>query len=161
MRNESNTLSVAPAIGQLSECLEDYIEIVYNLIQEQRVARIRDIARAKRVKMSSAVSALKRLARAGLVKYEAREFVELTRAGARLASGLTRRHRFLTRFLVDVLQVNPRIAESEACSMEHTLSPQTMERFYRFSQFLETKSPGTKTVMERFRRSYLKPKRGK
>ena len=50
-----------PPIGQLSESLEDYVEIIYNLIEENKVARVRDIAKAKDVKMSSVVSALKRL----------------------------------------------------------------------------------------------------
>ena len=44
-------------VGQLSESLEDYIEIIYGLIESQKVARVRDIARAKDVKMSSVVAA--------------------------------------------------------------------------------------------------------
>ena len=79
-----------PLIGELSESLEDYIEIIFNLIETHKIARVRDIARAKDVKMSSVVSALKRLGQTGLVKYEAREFVELTDSGSDLARWNTR-----------------------------------------------------------------------
>ena len=119
-----------PPIGQLSESLEDYVEIIYNLIEEHKVARVRDIAKAKDVKMSSVVSALKRLDQEKLVKYEAHEFVELTETGRDLASRLLRRHNFLTRFLVDVLRIDPQTAEQDACQMEHAISPETTCNVY-------------------------------
>ena len=36
--------------GELTGSLEDYLETVYLLIQERRVARVRDIARARSVR---------------------------------------------------------------------------------------------------------------
>ena len=90
--DESKSPESGPLIGELSESLEDYIEIIYNLIKDHKVARVRDIAKAKDVKMSSVVSALKRLDQEGLVNHEAREFVELTEAGIDLAKRITRRH---------------------------------------------------------------------
>ena len=152
--DESKSLESGPLIGELSESLEDYIEIIYNLIKDQKVARVRDIAKAKDVKMSSVVSALKRLDQEGLVNHEAHEFIELTDAGIDLAKRITRRHNFLTRFLIDVLQVNPEIAESDACSMEHTLSLETMQRFYDFVGFLKSHPPGEDNIIEEFRRAY-------
>lgn len=140
-----------PKIGQLSESLEDYIEIIYNLIQSQRVARVRDIARAKDVKMSSVVSALKRLDQEGLVKYEAREFVELTEPGMDLATRLLRRHQFLTKFLIDVLQIDPETAERDACQMEHAISIQTMERIYEFGEFIKEHGEDFERLVTRFK----------
>ena len=139
-----------PLIGQLSESLEDYIEIIYNLIETQKIARVRDIARAKDVKMSSVVSALKRLSQAELVKYEAREFVELTESGADLAKRLLRRHNFLTRFLVDVLQIDPETAEHDACQMEHAISLKTMQRLYKFAEYLQDSPADFKKIIEGF-----------
>jgi DtxR family Mn-dependent transcriptional regulator len=150
-----NNVTRIHRIGQLSESLEDYLEIIYNLVQKQRVARVRDIAKAKAVKMSSVTSALKRLDREGLANYKAREFVELTRAGSNLAKRLIKRHNFLTKFLIEVLQVNPVTAESDACSMEHVLSPQTMNRFFDFSEFLQSQARGVKNIAEKFKRSYI------
>ena len=155
MNNEDQTnKSFSPLIGELSESLEDYIEIVFNLISEHKVARVRDIAKAKNVKMSSVVSALKRLDNEKLINYEAREYVELTEAGKDLAKRLTRRHNFLTRFLIDILQVNPQIAESDACSIEHSISPETMSRLYDFSEFLQSQTNGVAGILENFKKSY-------
>ena len=53
-------------IGALSESLEDYLEVIYHLVEEKKVARVRDIANRKGVKMSSVVGALRRLAAAEL-----------------------------------------------------------------------------------------------
>ncbi len=140
----------SPLIGEFSESLEDYIEIIFSLIETQKIARVRDIARAKDVKMSSVVSALKRLGQAGLVKYEAREFVELTDSGADLAQRLLRRHNFLTRFLVDVLQVEPKTAEHDACQMEHAISPETMQRLYEFAEYLQESPSDFKKIIADF-----------
>lgn len=140
-----------PKIGQLSESLEDYIEIIHNLIESQRVARVRDIAKAKDVKMSSVVSALKRLTQEGLVKYEAREFVELTEPGQDLARRLLRRHQFLTRFLIDVLQIDPETAERDACQMEHAISIQTMSRIYEFAEFIKEHGENFEDLLKRFK----------
>ncbi len=141
----------SPIIGQLSESLEDYIEIIYELIESQKVARIRDIAKAKQVKMSSVVSALKRLTNEGLVKYEAHEFVELTEPGVDLAQRLLRRHKFLTNFLVDILRIDPKIAENDACQMEHAISIETMSRIYEFGEFIKEHSDSFEGLVERFK----------
>jgi len=157
MNNEDQTnKSFSPLIGELSESLEDYIEIVFNLISKHKVARVRDIARAKNVKMSSVVSALKRLDNEKLINYEAREYVELTEAGKDLAKRLTRRHNFLTRFLIAILQVDPQIAESDACSIEHSISSETMTRLYDFSEFLQSQTNGVAGILEDFKKTYHK-----
>jgi DtxR family Mn-dependent transcriptional regulator len=140
-----------PNIGQLSESLEDYVEIIFNLIESQKVARVRDIARAKDVKMSSVVAALKRLDQEGLVRYEAREFVELTEPGSGLAKRLLKRHYFLTKFLVEVLQVDPITAEQDACQMEHAISLETMNRIYKFAEFLKDKGAPLEELVRQFR----------
>ena len=140
-----------PIIGQLSESLEDYIEIIFNLIESQKVARVRDIARAKDVKMSSVVAALKRLDQEGLVRYEAREFVVLTDPGTDLAKRLLKRHYFLTRFLVEVLQIDPITAERDACQMEHAISIETMTRIYKFSEFLKAKGTPLEELVKQFK----------
>lgn len=151
--------AAGPEIGRLSESLEDYIEIIYKLIADQKVARVRDIARAKAVSMPSVVSALKRLDQEKLAKYEAREFVELTPTGNDLARRLLRRHEFLTRFLIDVLQVDPRIAETDACSMEHSLSLETMTRFYAFSEFIQSRTDGFHNIVESYKKASSKKRR--
>lgn len=137
-------------IGQLSESLEDYLEIIFELQQKQGAARVRDIAKAKKVQMPSVTSALKRLEKEGLITYEVREFARLTTRGENLAKSLLKRHRFLTSFLIDVLKVDPKTAAKDACSIEHALSQKTMNRLYDFSEFLGLSKNEIRDVLKAF-----------
>ena len=146
------------AIGQLSESLEDYLEIIFELQQKQGAARVRDIARAKKVQMPSVTSALKRLEKEGLISYEAREFARLTSQGENLAKNLLKRHYFLTTFLVDVLKVDPKTAAEDACSMEHALSQKTMSRLYDFSEYIGSSKTGVRDILKNFHKNKEKSK---
>ena len=121
---------------ELSASLEDYLETIYTLIQEKKVARVRDIARARGVKAGSVSPAMRRLADLGLLKYEQREYIDLTEEGERQAFRVVTRHRLLTRFLVDVLRMGPDAAESDACAMEHNMSDEAMTRLTGLVEFL-------------------------
>jgi len=121
-------------IGEMSSSLEDYLEVIYILSYAGKTARVRDIARSRKVAMSSVTNALKKLAQRGLVRHEAREFVTLTSSGKNLARRLSDRHRFLSVFLQDILGVKAETAARDACMMEHVLSPETMQRLLRFSR---------------------------
>lgn len=122
---------------ELTASLEDYLETIYTLIQEKKLARVRDICRARGVRAGSVSPAMRRLADMGLVKYEQREYIDLTEEGERQALKVLTRHRMLTRFLVDVLRMEPAAAELDACAMEHNMSDQAMTRLTRFMEFLE------------------------
>lgn len=123
-------------VGELSESLEDYLEIILQLQQEKRVARVRDIAARKGVSNASVSNALHRLARDGFVNHQAHEFVELTELGMDLARRILRRHAFLVSFLCDVLQVSEEGAQRDACALEHHLSSETLEALSSFYQFV-------------------------
>ena len=123
-------------VGTLTESLEDYLEIIFRLLLTNKVARVRDIAKAKNVQTSSVSSALTRLAREGLVEYKVREYVDLTEEGRAFAFRVHQRHVFLKRFLVDLLQVDPETAEVDACAMEHVISIETLDRLASFTEYL-------------------------
>jgi DtxR family transcriptional regulator, Mn-dependent transcriptional regulator len=142
-------------IGRLTESLEDYLEIMYRLLQAQKVVRVRDIAREKNVKTSSVISALRRLDKEGLVEYKAREYVDLTEEGRSLAFRVYQRHNFLKRFLVDFLQVDDETAEKDACSMEHAISVTTLERIAAMSEFLSYCPEVESDVIDKFHDRWL------
>jgi DtxR family Mn-dependent transcriptional regulator len=143
-------------IGRLSQALEDYLETIFRVQQSRPVARVRDIASSKGVRTSSVISALKRLAKEGLVRYQAREYVELTEEGRRLGFRLYQRHTFLKRFLTDVLQVQPEIAEEDACTMEHAISAETLDRVAALSEFLSYCRDVDPELLHHFRDRWLR-----
>ena len=111
----------------MTKSLEDYIEVIYVLIHEKRRARVRDIATALKVKMPSVVKALTELKKLALVTQEPYGDVELTAKGRRIATIILNRHRKIRDFLMKI-GVSRRIADKDACLMEHILSAETMDK---------------------------------
>lgn len=122
----------------LSASMEDYLETIWLIKQEIGVVRVRDIAKARKVALPSVNSALKNLSRLHLVKHDKYEFVELTPRGNQAAKRIYDRHLILRRFLREVLGVDKKIAEEDACKIEHSLSPESLERLTKFMDFIRT-----------------------
>ncbi|MEW6136898.1 MAG: metal-dependent transcriptional regulator [Thermodesulfobacteriota bacterium] len=122
---------------KLSSAMEDYLEVIYHLEQESRIARVRDIAKRLDVKMSSVTSALKSLGSRGFIQYDPHQFITLTEKGIDKAREIVRKHEVLKRFFVRVLRVEPSAAEDNACRIEHHLDPEVIEKFVRFVEFVE------------------------
>ena len=117
--------------------MEDYLETIYLLVQEQGFARVKDVARARDVKAASVSIALRRLAEMDLVRYERREYIALTPTGEQAGRKVFSRHRMLTRFFQEILEMDPKAAADQACAMEHSLTDETMDRFVRFFEYLD------------------------
>ncbi len=116
----------------LTSNMEDYLKAIMTLQEEQKVARVRDIARQLKVKMPSVTGAVRNLAEKGLVNYERYSFVTLTEKGRKIAGEIISRHQILYEFLTRVLLVDMEIAELDACRIEHVVSPQTMAKLKIF-----------------------------
>ncbi|HUT33784.1 MAG TPA: metal-dependent transcriptional regulator [Planctomycetota bacterium] len=119
---------------ELSASLEDYLEAIYHLEREERVARVRDIAARLRVQMPSVTGALRSLASKDLVNHTPYSYVTLTPAGERIAREMVRRHDVLTGFLSDFLGLDRAVAERNACAMEHAIEAQVLDRLVEFVQ---------------------------
>ena len=115
----------------MTKSLEDYIEVVYVLIQEKRRARVRDIAGKLKVKMPSVVKAIGELKKLDLVAQEPYGDVELTAKGRRIATIILNRHNKIREFLMRI-GVSRRIADKDACLMEHILFAETMDKIRDF-----------------------------
>jgi len=116
--------------------MEDYLEAIVILAQEGKPAKVTEIGKALGVKKPSVTSALAKLSEAGLVQHEKYGDVVLTAKGGRIAQDVYRRHRILRQFLVEILNVDPAVAEGDACRMEHVLSSTSLERLAAFIEFV-------------------------
>ena len=141
-------------ISNLSTSLEDYLEIILQLIQEKGEARVKDIAARKSVRMASVTGALKRLSQEALIKYKARETVTLTDSGHELANRILQRHEFISRFLTEILGVNPETASRDACSIEHVISLESLDRLAGFVEFLKACPQADGDLVERFQNCF-------
>ena len=121
---------------KLSASLEDYLEAIYNLSSEQRVARSKDISNALGVSRASVTGALKTLSEKKLVNYKPYGYVTLTSIGNEAARKIVRRHNIIKSFFIDVLGVDAAIAQEAACKAEHAFGPEIVTKLLSFIDFV-------------------------
>jgi len=124
--------------NQLSENLEDYLEIILRLQTEKTVARSKDIADKLNIKRGSVTGMLKKLAEKNFINYEPYGYVTLTPEGRKIASEIDRRHIFLRDFFHRILKVDEETSDRTACQMEHAMNKQTFKKFRDFVKKVDT-----------------------
>jgi len=133
----------------LTSALEDYLETIFELVRDHKLARVKDIVKARNVRSASVIPALRKLAELGLITYVKREYIDLTPEGEVAARRIYARHRLLVRFFRDFLGMPDDLAISDACAMEHTLSDRGMDHMVRFFEFIES-CPEGREFIDRF-----------
>lgn len=114
--------------------VEDYVEIVYELILEKGYARIIDIGAHLHVSSPTATKMIQRLAEDGLVEYERYRGIALTSAGTELAKRLRERHDIIMRFL-KLMGADDATAHRETEGIEHHLEAGTLARLADLVEF--------------------------
>jgi DtxR family Mn-dependent transcriptional regulator len=139
-------------MGQdLSSTLEDYLETIYRLEEEKRVARPRDISDRQGVARSTVTAALQSLSEKGLINYEPYELITLTAEGRQKARRLDSRHQVIRDFLENILGLEPERADETACGMEHAVERDVLERFTCFLAYMRRCSTAGSGCLEQFR----------
>jgi len=111
--------------------LEDYVELIADLLAANGEARATDVARRLGVTHPTALKSIARLKREGLVTARPYRGIFLTEAGHELAHRVRARHRLMVKLLMAV-GVSAEAAEADAEGMEHHASAATLEAFARF-----------------------------
>lgn len=114
-----------------SELVDDYVELISDLIDDQGEARQVDIAARLGVAQPTVAKMLKRLAEDGLVSQRPYRGVFLTSEGSALARRSRRRHQIVEAFLLAV-GVDPEDARHDTEGIEHHVSDATLAVFERF-----------------------------
>jgi DtxR family manganese transport transcriptional regulator len=111
--------------------VEDYVELIADLIEDGHEARQVDIAARLGVAQPTVAKMLARLAAEGLVTRKPYRGVFLTEAGQTVALESRARHQTVEAFL-RCLGVSPETARIDAEGIEHHVSGETLEAFRRF-----------------------------
>ena len=117
--------------AQARAVLEDYAEMIDDLIAEHGEARLTDIAERMGVTHPTAAKAVARMKREALAVSRPYRGVFLTEAGVALAARVRARHRTVVDLLVAV-GVPPETAELDAEGLEHHVSEATLRAFEEF-----------------------------
>ncbi len=108
--------------------IEDYLGIIYTLERDSEPVIGARLAEWLEVSPPTVTATIKRMIRDGWVSMDRSKEIHLTPAGRTAAHSVLRRHMLAELLLARVLEVPWSQVHQEADAMEHTLSPETVER---------------------------------
>lgn len=115
------------------ELIDDYVELISDLIREVGEVRQVDMAARLGVSQPTVAKMLKRLATLGLIQQIPWRGVFLTAEGEKQAEFSRERHQIVENFFL-ALGISPETARIDAEGVEHHVSEETLEAFRRFTE---------------------------
>ena len=106
---------------------EDYLEAILILHMKKGMVRSVDVARHLDVSKPSVCHAVSTLKEGGFLTMDEDFFLHLTDIGREVAEKIYERHCFFTEQLI-AAGVDPKVAEADACPIEHIISAESFER---------------------------------
>ncbi len=116
----------------MHESGEDYIETIYLLKKRNGSVRSIDVANELNYSRPSVSRAVGLLKDSGLLTVEDDGELVLTDEGVKTAKAVYEKHTNLTKFLMMTAGVDAETAETDACRIEHIISPQTFKGIKKF-----------------------------
>ncbi len=117
--------------------MEDYLEIISELVEQKGYATSLDISRYMNVSAPSVTKMLKRLDESGFLEYEKYHGINLTRKGSQVAEGIRQKHGILLEFF-EILGVGYETANRDIEGIEHHLDPKSIRQLRKFITFLKS-----------------------
>jgi DtxR family Mn-dependent transcriptional regulator len=137
----------------LTDREEDYLRILYEIINEKGYAKVKDVAISLDITPSSVVGMMKKLSGKDLINYRKYEGITLTDEGQMYAEAVSMRHKTFQE-LLQIIGVPKVIAEKDSHILEHHLHVITINRFSDLVKMM-------KTYRDTFDYNILKPEREK
>ena len=116
--------------------MEDYLEVIYELVEQKGYATTVDISTYLNVSAPSVTKMTQRLDETGYLKYEKYRGIRLTDEGVRIAQNIRNRHGLLAEFF-KMIGVDEESANSDAEGIEHHLHPETIKRLEDFMNVIK------------------------
>ncbi|HIY00099.1 MAG TPA: metal-dependent transcriptional regulator [Candidatus Dorea intestinigallinarum] len=113
-----------------SESSENYLETILILSKKRPVVRSVDVANELDFKKSSVSVAMKKLRESGHIQVSPEGYITLTPSGRKIAECIYERHQLISSWLIR-LGVDPDVAVTDACRMEHVISSESFEAIKR------------------------------
>lgn len=116
--------------------MEDYIELIHNLMESKGYARVSDIAETLVVHPSSVTKMVQKLDKDGYLNYEKYRGFILTSKGKKLGERLVYRHELLEEFL-EIIGVDSDKIYEDVEGIEHHLSWNSIDRIGDLVQYFK------------------------
>lgn len=118
----------------IHESAEDYLERILMIKQEKGNVRSIDIANDMNFSRASVSHAMKLLKENNYIEIDENGNIELLEKGNKIAENILHRHHLLTNLFIKI-GVDEKIAQQDACKIEHDLSKET---FAAIEKLVET-----------------------
>ncbi|MDZ4723554.1 MAG: metal-dependent transcriptional regulator [candidate division Zixibacteria bacterium] len=139
----------------LTAAQQDYLETIYRMERANNVdnVRVTDIAAELGTRLPTVTRTVTKLTQLGLLRHDHRQEVDLTAAGRKIAQDVVHRHDDLVCFFTDILGLSPKLAEIDACQIEHGISAKTAQRLHEFIEYMRTLSEEERTIITGFQKT--------
>jgi Mn-dependent DtxR family transcriptional regulator len=131
IRNAHNKKNVGQEQQQQTGRMEDYLEVIYELIRQKGYATAVDISESLSVSSPSVTKMLKRLDENKYLRYEKYRGISLTGEGIAVAENIHQKHGLLAEFL-KMIGVDENIANVDAEGIEHHIHAETLKKLELF-----------------------------
>lgn len=112
---------------KIQESAENYLEAILMITNEKGSCRSIDVAQFLEFSKPSVSRAMGLLRENGYVLMDNNGLLSLTDKGKTIADKILERHELLTKWLVN-LGVSEKIAQEDACRIEHVISVETFDK---------------------------------
>lgn len=109
------------------ESAEDYLEAILMIQEKKGIVHSIDIAEELGYSKASVSIAMKKLRENGYIEMAKTGEITLLPPGKKIAEKIYERHRTLTDLLIQ-LGVSPKVAQTDACKIEHDISEETFKK---------------------------------
>jgi len=117
--------------------MEDYLEVIAELVELKGYATTLDISRYMNVSAPSVTKMLQRLDEDDYLEYEKYHGINLTQKGSQTADTIRKKHGILLEFF-EILGIGHETANQDAEGIEHYLNPKTIRQLRKFITFLKS-----------------------
>lgn len=117
--------------------VEDYLEVISELVELKGYATTLDISRYLNVSAPSVTKMLQKLDDVGYLEYEKYRGINLTQKGNQIAGAIRQKHSILLEFF-EILGIGDDTANRDVEGLEHHLNPKTIKQLRKFITFLKS-----------------------
>lgn len=117
---------------QIHQSGEDYLETILILENKTGYVRSIDVANELGYTKASISRAMSILRKDNYITMDNSGQIHLTEKGLKKASQIYERHKIITEFLINVLDVERKTAEEDACRIEHVISEMSFNKIKEF-----------------------------
>ncbi len=122
---------------RLTESLEKYLLAIYDISKNNPNIIVKDVADYLNIGGASAATAIRTLARRGLINYIPYGNISLTQEGFNTVQLKIYRHNTISEFLNRVLEIEKTEADNNASAFEYSMTEDVLTKFVHFLDFMK------------------------